>query len=200
MFSSIIAFLVMLNPFALFLYLLPIIKELNLRSFAVVLFKASITALVILFLFFFFGKSIFNNIFHIYFDSFRIFGGIILFTYAFMFIVNGKKAFITLKEDLNKLASEIAVPFIIGAGTISLAVLLGKDYEILKGSTIIVIVLIVNYAIIYTLAVLRHFLYKKQMQTIFDNNMEFLLRVSGFFIGAIGVDMVVKGIENLTGG
>ncbi|WP_155800630.1 hypothetical protein [Pontibacter sp. BAB1700] len=37
----------------------------------------------------------------------------------------------------------------------------------------------------------------KKVQVAFDKNMELLLRINGFFLGAIGIDMIVSGIRNL---
>lgn len=37
----------------------------------------------------------------------------------------------------------------------------------------------------------------KNIQIAFDKNMELLLRINGFFLGAIGIDMIVTGISNL---
>ncbi|MFW5755582.1 MAG: hypothetical protein ACOCWK_03195 [Tangfeifania sp.] len=37
----------------------------------------------------------------------------------------------------------------------------------------------------------------KKFKTAFDKNMEVLLRLNGFFIGAIGINMVLTGITNM---
>jgi multiple antibiotic resistance protein len=72
--------------------------------------------------FFYIGDIIFQETFQIDFESFRIFGGIIAFSYACYFIVKGQKAVIIMKEDLDDLAAEIALPFMVGAGMISLSI------------------------------------------------------------------------------
>ncbi|MFC1599053.1 MarC family protein, partial [Patescibacteria group bacterium] len=105
MIFSIISFLVMLNPFALFLYLSPLMKELDEKAFLKVLYKASIISFCICVIFFFLGAFVFEKMLQIDFESFRIFGGIIIFSFAYFYIVKGKKAFITLKSDLDDLAS-----------------------------------------------------------------------------------------------
>lgn len=97
MISSILAFLVMLNPFALFLYLEPIRKDLDHHNFLKVILKASIISFGICLTFFIAGDIIFQEVFRIRFDSFRIFGGIIIFSLAYHFIVSGQKALIIIK-------------------------------------------------------------------------------------------------------
>lgn len=197
MLSSILEILVMLNPFALFLYLEPIRKDLNHKDFTTVILKATAISFTICLIFFFFGDFIFNKVFQINFESFRIFGGIIIFSYAYFFIVKGQKALIMIKENLDDLASEIALPFMVGAGTLSLSILLSQKHSILIGTFSLVIIFITNFLILYFLKWIRDSIDGKKFKKAFDKNMEVLLRVNGFFIGAIGINMIVVGISNL---
>ena len=197
MLIQILTFLVMLNPFALFLYLSPIMKELDTRTFYLVLFKATIISLAIFLIFLFTGETLFTEVFRIEFEAFRIFGGIIIFSYAYIFIVKGQKALIQLKEDLDDLASEIALPFMIGAGTISLTILMAFEMTKTEGITLLIIILAINFIIIMSLKTVRDLIKRKRFRIAFDKNMEIMLRLMGFFIGAIGINMIILGINNL---
>ncbi|MFW5831820.1 MAG: MarC family protein [Prolixibacteraceae bacterium] len=197
MISSIIEFLVMLNPFALFLYLEPVRKDLSHKAFTILILKASLISFVVCLVFFFSGNVFFEKIFRIDFESFRIFGGIIIFSYAYFYIVKGQKALIIIKEDLDDLASEIALPFMVGAGTISLSILLSQKTTDLIGSVTLLIIFFLNFGIIFLLNRFRNAIEKKKFKTAFDKNMEVLLRLNGFFIGAIGINMVLTGIQNM---
>lgn len=199
MLSSIVEFLVMLNPFALFLYLEPIRKDLSHRDFMMVIFKASLISFSVCLIFFLTGDLFFRRIFQIDFESFRIFGGIIIFSYAYFYIVKGQKALIIIKENLDDLASEIALPFMVGAGSISLSILLAHDHSYAIGSISLVGIFCLNFLVIFLLKKLRDSIEKKKFRTAFDKNMEVLLRLNGFFIGAIGINMVLMGIKNLFG-
>ena len=44
---------------------------------------------------------------------------------------------------------------------------------------------------------LRDDIKKKKFKIAFDKNMKLLLRLNGFFIGAIGIDMMIEGIVNM---
>jgi len=197
MIAAILSFLVMLNPFALFLYLKPLMKDLSKAEFRSVFLKATVISMSIFLIFLLFGDVFFTMVFRINFESFRIFGGIVLFSFAYIFIVQGKKAFLQIKGDLQELASEIALPFMVGAGTISLTILMADQLELWEGLLSLFIILLVNFVIIMGLKLLRENMRSKKVQTAFDMNMELLLRINGFFLGAIGVDMVVTGISNL---
>jgi multiple antibiotic resistance protein len=197
MIGSIIEFLVMLNPFALFLYLEPIRKDLDKKVFIKVLLKASLISFAISWLFFFLGEFIFQSVLQIHFESFRIFGGIIIFSFAYYFIVKGEKALIIMKENLDDLASEIALPFMVGAGTISLSIILAQKHSYFFGTIALIIIFSINFMILVFLLLFRNSIEKRKFKTAFDKNMEVLLRLNGFFIGAIGVNMVILGIKNM---
>jgi multiple antibiotic resistance protein len=47
------------------------------------------------------------------------------------------------------------------------------------------------------LKIFRDNIPKKKIRMVFDHNMEIFLRLNGFFVGAIGINMVKVGIENL---
>lgn len=196
MIASIISFLVLLNPFALFIYLQPVMKGLSKKDFLKVLFKATLISFAIYFFFLYSGEFIFDKVLQINFEAFRIFGGIIFFAFAYLFIIQGKKSLISMKEDLNDLASEIALPFMAGAGTITLSILIGKKYLLLKGFVILAVIMVLNFIIIVLLIYLRDTLSEK-MKIAFDKNMEIGLRLNGLFAGAIGLNMIIVGINNL---
>ncbi|MCS6904747.1 MAG: MarC family protein [Bacteroidia bacterium] len=191
------AFLVLLNPFALFLYLKGIMETLNAKDFIQVLVKASIISFIIYLIFAVFGETIFVDIFSIHFDSFRIFGGFVIFYLSFTFVVKGGKSMIRLKDNLDDTASEIAMPFMVGAGSISLCILLGHNQNVIFSALHIAIPLILNFLTIVSLKYLRSFIVEKLAQSAFDKYMSIMVRVMGFLIGGVGVDMMFQGITNL---
>jgi multiple antibiotic resistance protein len=187
----------MLNPFAMFLYLRPVMKELDNKTFYFVLWKVSFISFMIFLFFIVSGNFLFEKVFQINFESFRIFGGIILFSFSWIFIVGGKKALVQLKEDLDDLASEIALPFMVGAGTISITVLMAYELNTFQGILTLLLILGGNFLFISILKISKDNIRLKKFQIAFDKNMEILLRLNGFFLGAIGVNMIITGLENL---
>lgn len=196
MIQTAIEFLVLLNPIALFLYLQPVMQELSHRDFIKVLVKATLISFVVYFVFLASGGFIFNKVFQINFEAFRIFGGIIIFSFAYLLIIKGEKAFFHLKGSLDDLAAEIALPFMVGAATISLTILMSNNHSLLKGSSLLVIVLTLNFFIILIFKNFRNRIPKEKNKIAFDKNMEILLRLNGFFMGAIGINMIIIGITS----
>lgn len=197
MLSLFISMIVLINPFALFVYLIPVMKDLTLGDFYKVLFKASIISFFIFIIFSQFGEYIFYNVFSIQFDSFRIFGGLVIVIMALVFIIQGKRSFITLKGTLDDLASEIAMPFLVGAATISISILIGKKFSFIESVIIIAAALLVNYGTIMVLVIIKEKLPSYKMKVAFEKFLVYLLRINGFLVGAIGVDMTIVGIKNI---
>jgi multiple antibiotic resistance protein len=111
--------------------------------------------------------------------------------------VKGNKALVQVKTDLDDLASEIALPFMVGAGTISLTLLMAHEFSFLEGIGLLSLVLALNYFMILGLKVVRDNIPRKKIKVAFDKNMEIFLRLTGFFLGAIGINMVIVGVSNL---
>jgi len=197
MLTELIGFLVMLNPFALFLYLEPVMQELDDYKFRIVLTKATLISLAIFMTFFLTGDFVFTRLFRIDFESFRLFGGIIIFSLAYLFVVRGGKGLIIAKENLDDLASEIALPFMVGAGTISLSVLMSRTLSMISGLFTLVLVMIAVGIIILVLKAIRDHIKKKPFRVAFDKVMSILLRLNSFFVGAIGIDMIVVALMNM---
>ena len=55
-------------------------------------------------------------------------------------------------------------------------------------------ILAVNYLVIILLKVLKDMLDKKKLRKAFDKYTNISIRIFGFIVGAIGIDMVIKGI------
>ncbi len=197
MYTHMISFLVLLNPFALFIYLNPVMDELSYRNFFKVLFKASAISLVIFIIFSELGLLFFERVLFIHFESFRVFGGIVIFAMALIVIIQGRRSFITLRGSLDELASEIALPFMVGAGSVSISIIIGNRLPALESVLTIVISMIINFGIIALLVLIKYEMPSAQFRIAFDKFMVYLLRINSFFVGAIGVDMTIEGINNL---
>jgi multiple antibiotic resistance protein len=172
-------------------------QELTHRDFIKVLAKATVISFAIFFVFMVSGDFIFKQVLNINFEAFRIFGGIIIFSIAYLFIIKGKKGVFQLRSSLDELASEIALPFLVGAATISLTILTGHKFSPAIGTLLLSLILSVNFFSILFLKYLRDRIKKNKFKVAFDKNMEILLRLNGFFIGAIGINMIINGINNM---
>jgi multiple antibiotic resistance protein len=198
MFEAVISFLVLLNPVAMFIFLQPVIRKISPRELMVILAKASVVAFAIFVLFAIGGDIFFQKILQIQFDSFRIFGGLVITYLSFVMIVRDKKSFITYNKDHSIISGEIVMPLMVGAGTISLSVLMGKSFGKVETVAALAVVMAITYLLIVMLTLLRHRIVS-QFEKAFDKNMDMVLRLIAFFAGAIGLNMVVVGVQNIWG-
>ncbi len=199
MISTILSFLFLLNPFALFLYFSPIMKSLTHKDFVSILYKASVISFGI-FLFIAIAKELlFEHVFNIHFESFKIFGGIIIFSIAYLFIMNGERTFIQLKGGLHEVANQVVLPYMVGAATISLVVVMFDKFNLWRTILLLFVILLINFLIIICLKLFRDLLETKRQEFVFDRFMNIFLRLNGFFLGAIGVNMVLTGFNELNG-
>lgn len=198
MIGYIVKFLILLSPFALFVYLHSVMEDLSRRDFLSVILKASITSVLIFIIFAMFGTLILEDLLSIEFESFKIFGGIVLVAFAVVFIVQGKQSFFTLKGSLDNLASEIALPFMVGAATVSLSIVMGNSFSHLKSIFVILSAMIVNYGIIVILLYLKYDVLKRNYRKAFDKIMGTISRLNGFIIGSIGINMIYEAIKHIS--
>jgi len=187
-----------MNPFALFIYLLPLRRELDTAAFARVIAQASMISFVVYALAAVFGNAIFEDFFQLDFEAFRIFGGVVLIAFALSFIVQGKKSMITTRGELSDIAAEVSIPFMVGAGTIAVSILMGQELGAVSSVIGIAIVMVFTFISIMAFAIFRQTL-TKPLRHAFDKNLEALLRLNGFIVGAFGVDLIITGITNLIG-
>lgn len=185
-----------INPIGIFMYLAPVRENLSERDFLRVLFKATIISLSINLIFTFGGEWMFRTMLKIDFNSFRIFGGIVLLSISLMSIMHGGRALINIRGSLDDLASEIAMPFMTGVGTISVCILLGSKMSAVGATAVNLTAATVAFIVIGTLAVIRYHLNDK-ITVAFDKFLGIFIRINAFFMGAFGVEMIKTGIINI---
>ncbi len=189
-------FLALMNPFALFIYTIPLLKEKSIQDYTSIIVRATAISWAIYVFFAIVGLYIFNEVLNLSFDSFRIFGGLVLVAFALSFIIQGKESMVSTKGELSKIASEVALPFMVGAGTIALSVIIGDQLGWLQGAIVITTVMAITALAVIGLAVFRLRI-RNRMRVVLDKNLEILLRINGFIVGAFGVDLIVVGVRNL---
>jgi multiple antibiotic resistance protein len=111
-------------------------------------------------------------------------------------IVQGKKSFITYNDDHSIISSEIVMPLMVGAGTISLSVLMGNNFGKIDTIIALAFVIAITYVLIIALALVRTGAVR-QFEKGFDKNMDMALRLIAFFAGTIGLDMILAGLQNM---
>lgn len=185
-----------MNPIALFIFLLPIKQERGLVDFIKIVMQASLIAFSIYIMFAVFGQEIFSSVLKVDFNSFRIFGGIVLLGFSLTTIVGGKKSMVATKGQINDIAAQIALPFMVGAATITMSILMARELGQIAAIFLIGSVMSITFGMVVMLALIRHNL-KGNYKIGLDRILDIAMRMNGFFVGTIGVDLIISGVTNV---
>ncbi|MFH1731498.1 MAG: MarC family protein [Planctomycetota bacterium] len=194
--GSVISFLAILNPFALCLYLEGVVDELHPRQFVRVLVLASVMSFAAFVVFALAGEPLLVNLLSVRTESLRIFSGVIFFVVGYKYATKGFHATELLRGTLDELPSAIALPFMIGAGTITQSILIGKHHSGGISILIIATVMAVSFTVVITFNAVRARV-RTRNQPVFDRYVNILSRLNGLLIGAISSQMIVSGIRDL---
>jgi len=186
--------LVLLNPFILSVYLLELVTELEFRQFARQLTRAMFISFVVFVLFAWAGDRLFEDAFQVRFFAFRIFGGITFLIVGIRLITGAGGAVRTGPQE-REAAAAIAMPFIVGPGTISAAVVAGARLD--RPSA----VLAIGLATLTALALMLlfkwvHDVLQARHERLLDRYTEIAGRATALFAGSFAVDMILRGVED----
>jgi multiple antibiotic resistance protein len=187
---------VLLNPLLMSVYLINIIRETPLSLFNRIILRASITSTVAFLLFAWLGEFIFTDIFHVRFSSFLIFGGILFLIIGLRMMLTGSAAVTPLQGgDPSRVVGTIALPFMIGPGTISASVIIGKRIQDPTSAFFAIIIAVVAAAVsLVVLKVLHDFVQTKKKELL-ARYLDVTGRVIAMFTGTYAVEMILKGAE-----
>lgn len=184
--------LVLLNPFLLTVYLLGLVRRLSMRQFARSLGRAALVSGVVFSVFAWLGDVIFRDVLQVRFAAFLVFGGLIFVLVAVQFVFNGPVAIEKLRGEAED--APIAMPFMIGAGTINASVLAGSRQPI--GGALLAIALALAVTVLVVVAMkAAHDLVSTTHEKLVARYVELSGRASGLVIGAMAVEMLFQGIE-----
>ncbi|MFP4053375.1 MAG: MarC family protein [Phycisphaerae bacterium] len=196
MLDSAFSFIAILNPFALCLYVGGIIDDVNFRNFTVVLLRACAISLGAFIASALGGEFFLTQMLNIRPEAMRTFGGIIFLIAGYNYVMKGYRAAEMLRGSLEELPSAIALPFMIGAGSITQAILVGKQHTMLTTTLILTAGVVFSFLVIIGFAILREHM-KASREAVFERYVNILARLNGLVIGAISVQMIVNGVHEL---
>ncbi len=186
--------LVLLNPFTMSIYLLEIVKAFEFPAFSRLLFRASVLSLVAFVVFALAGDAIFEQVLQVRFASFQIFGGITFLIIGIRLILGIGPPMEALRPDSTHLSGAIAMPLIVGPGTISASVFAGSRLD--PGWASLCIGLALGVAILGILL----FKYLHDQAVKYGKNYlqrytSIAGRVTALFTGSFAIELIFKGVD-----
>ncbi|WP_206461028.1 MarC family protein [Acinetobacter baumannii] len=195
--STFILFFSLLNPFLMSIYMIGLIRHTETRVFNKALIQGSLIAYVVFLLFAWGGEAIFNRYLNVRFESFLIFGGLIFLVIGYRYVFQGADTIGEMRGAPEHLAGTVAMPFMIGPGTISAAVVTGMSMSLLEAAIVIALVLFVSCSVLIAMKFSHDHLRYSHAKYI-DRYFDIVGRLAALLIGTIAVDMIVNGVTRLS--
>lgn len=186
--------LALLNPFLVIVYLSDVVQTLDRRTFRRVLFRGGLIAGVVFGCFALAGDAIFSGIIQAEFASFQIFGGIVFLLIALQFVFRGPTAIEILRGESEYLAGAIAMPVLIGPGTLSASVFIGKQLSPLAACGAIFLALLISVAVMILLKVLHDYVRMTDGRLV-ERYIEIAGRITALYVGTVSVEMIMQGMR-----
>ncbi|MFT5122617.1 MAG: multiple antibiotic resistance protein [Kiritimatiellia bacterium] len=186
--------LVLLNPFLLIIYLIDVVETLGRKQFARVLTRAGLIATAVFCFFAVLGDAVFSDVLQADFASFQIFGGIVFLLIGLQFVFRGPTAIEILRGESQHLAGAIAMPILIGPGTISASVIIGKRHDAIPACGTVLTAVLISIFIMIGLKVLHDFV-RPRREALVQRYIEIAGRITALFVGTVSIEMIMQGIK-----
>jgi len=186
--------LVLLNPFLLIIYLIDVVEKLDRKQFTKVLTRAGLIATAVFWFFSVLGDTVFSDVMQVEFASFQIFGGIVFLLIGLQFVFHGPTAIEILRGESQHLSGAIAMPILIGPGSISASIIIGKRHDAIPACGTVLIAVLISIFIMIGLKALHDFVRPKR-EALVERYIEVAGRVTALFVGTMSIEMIMQGIK-----
>lgn len=191
---SVSLLLALLNPFLVIIYLLDVVQTVDRKKFRRVLLRAVLIAGVVFSCFALAGDAIFSSI-QAEFASFQIFGGIVFLLIGIQFVFRGPAAIEILRGTSDHLAAAIAMPVLIGPGTLSASVIVGRNLQPLAACGAIAMALLISVSVMILLKGVHDHV-RTTSEALVQRYIEIAGRVTALYVGTVSVEMIMQGLRS----
>ena len=190
--------LVLLNPFLVIVYLVDVVQKLEQKQFRRVLIRAGFIAGAVFCCFAIVGDTIFSAVVYAQFASFQIFGGLVFLLIGLQFVFQGPTAIELLRGESDQLAGAIAMPVLIGPGTISASVVIGQRHDPVAACGVVLAAVIISVAIMLLLKSVHDFV-RPRREPLIERYIEITGRITALFVGTVSIEMIMRGLRTWAG-
>lgn len=193
--SSVVLLFILLNPFLIVIYVIDLVQDLLIMDFAKILARAGFISIIVFSLFAITKDLIFQNVIQANFSSFQIFGGIIFLIIGIRFVFQGVDAVKQLRGKPSHIVGSIAMPILIGPGSISVSIVIGERLEMHSAILAIFIAVFSSITIIIILKYI-HDIISTRNEKIIERYIEITGRVTALIIGTFSIEMILQGLKS----
>ncbi len=189
---------VLLNPFFISVYFLDLIQDMAWTAFAAVLLKGAAISGAVFVTFALVGETFFTNVLQVRFASFLLFGGLMFIIVSLRYFFTGADALRELRGQPASVPGSIAMPFMIGPGTVSASVWAG--HRLPAGLAVVAVLIPVFVSVAAVIALKRLYdLIHHRHEAIVTRYLDVIGRIMALVTGTIAVEMIFRGIETWNG-
>jgi multiple antibiotic resistance protein len=156
--------------------------------------RAAVISYAVFLVFAWAGESVFEDVLQVRFISFMIFGGVTFLIIGIRMILGVGAPVESLRPRGKEISGAIAMPFIVGPGTITVSVLTGSRMSHVEAALSIGLGL--GLAIGAILVLKKTFDYVQNRSELYvARYMDIAGRVTALFTGSFAIELILKGIE-----
>ncbi|MDF1578626.1 MAG: MarC family protein [Desulfobulbales bacterium] len=193
--SSSLLLFTLLNPFLVIVYLVDVVQKLEKHQFRRVLLRAGLIATAVFCIFAILGDAVFVRLMQVEFASFKIFGGIIFMLIGIQFVFKGPTAIEMLRGESEHVAGAIAMPVLIGPGTISASVVIGQNHSPLVACGAVIVAVTACLATIVLLKSI-HDRVRPRREALIQRYIEIAGRITALYVGTVAIEMIMQGLDS----
>jgi multiple antibiotic resistance protein len=183
----------LLNPFLLVVYLIDVFNKLPNRTFRVVVIRAGIISAIVFSLAAILGDVLFRDLLQAEFASFQVFGGVVFLLIGLRFVFQGNSAIKGLRGESRYIAGSIAMPLMIGPGTIGASIVVGKRLSQVNAILSIILAVVVSVSLMILLKYVHDYV-RVRNEELLQRYIEIAGRVTALVVGTFAIEMIMRGL------
>jgi len=184
----------LLNPFLLVVYLIDVFQKLSVAIFVRVILRAGLISAGVFSFSAVLGEVFFRDILQARFAAFQIFGGIVFLLIGLRFVFEGNAAIEALRGESRYIAGAIAMPLMIGPGTIGASILIGKRLGQWPAVLSICLTVLLSVAVMIILKRV-HDIVRTHNEPMVERYIEVAGRITALVVGTFAMEMILQGAE-----
>ncbi len=190
----------LLNPFLMVVYMIDVYDKLPIPTFRNVVIRAGIISIIVFSIAAVLGDVLFRVLLQAEFASFQVFGGVVFLLIALRFVFEGNAAIKGLRGESRHIAGSIAMPLMIGPGTIGASIVVGKRLSHVHAVFSITLAVLASVGLMVVLKYIHDYV-RVRNEELVQRYIDVAGRVTALVVGTFAIEMIMRGLttwkENL---
>jgi len=184
----------LLNPFLMVVYMIDVFDKLPVPTFRNVVIRAGIISIIVFSIAAVLGDVLFRVLLQAEFASFQVFGGIVFLLIALRFVFEGNAAIKGLRGESRNIAGSIAMPLMIGPGTIGASIVVGKRLTHIYAVLSITFAVLASVGLMIVLKYIHDYVRERNDELV-QRYIDIAGRVTALVVGTFAIEMIMRGLS-----